>query len=276
MRLKEKISGTIKFLLLSCIAIITIFPLYFTVVSAFKEENEYFINMFGLPNAWSIENFVHFFEQYSVFSMLKNSIVVSLVPLVVMILLSSLTGFVFAKYPFRGSERLLNFIIAFMMVPPMVLLIPVFLMMAKMGLVNNTISLILFYTAFYMPFSVYLMTANFKNIPDECIESAKLDGAGMLRIYWSIGIPLCKPTIMTLFTLSFLWCWNEFLYSMMLLQRPDVRTLTVGVATVIGKNQTDMPLLYAGLLVNIVPVLILFIVCQKYLQKGLTAGAVKG
>ena len=276
MKRKQRIGDIVKFLLLSCIAFFTIFPLYFTVVSAFKDENEYFINMFGLPEVWTIENFVHFFQQYSVQDMLRNSVLVSVIPLVVMILFASLAGFVFAKYPFRGSEKILNFIIAFMMVPPMVLLIPVFLMMAKLELINNPISLILFYIAFYMPFSVYLMTANFKSIPEECIESAKLDGAGMFRIYWSIGIPLCRPTIMTLFTLSFLWCWNEFLYSMMLLQKPEVRTMTVGVATVIGKNQTDMPLLYTGLLINIIPVLILFIVCQKYLQKGLVAGAVKG
>ncbi len=207
--------------------------------------------------------------------MYRNSAIVTLLSLILMIFLASLAGFIFAKFPYKYSDNILAFIIAFMMVPPMVLLIPVYLMMAKIGLINSYLSLILFYVAFYMPFSVYLMTANFKSIPDECIDAARLDGADMFRIYRDIGLPLCRPTIMTLFTLSFLWCWNEFSYSMMLLQKPEIRTLTVGVATVIGKNQTDMPLLYAGLLVNSIPVLILFIFGQKYLQKGLVAGAVK-
>ena len=107
-----------------------------------------------------------------------------------MIFLASLAGFIFAKFPYKYSDNILAFIIAFMMVPPMALLIPVYLMMAKIGLINSYLSLILFYVAFYMPFSVYLMTANFKSIPDECIDAARLDGADMFRIYRDIGLPL--------------------------------------------------------------------------------------
>lgn len=265
----------VKMAILIFLAGITLFPLYFTVVSSFKQHNEYIVNMFGLPRQWTTDNFIHFFQRYDVWQMYRNSAIVTFISLLLMIFLASLAGFIFAKFPYKYSDNILAFIIAFMMVPPMVLLIPVYLMMAKIGLINSYLSLILFYVAFYMPFSVYLMTANFKSIPDECIDAARLDGAGMFRIYRDIGLPLCRPTIMTLFTLSFLWCWNEFSYSMMLLQKPEIRTLTVGVATVIGKNQTDMPLLYSGLLVNCVPVLVLFVFGQKYLQKGLVAGAVK-
>ena len=168
-------------------------------------------------------------------------------------------------------------IVSCMTIPTIILLIPIYQMMSGLKLINNYASLILYFTAEVIPFSLYLLTSNFKEaIPTECIESAKIDGAGLFSLFRHIALPLGKPAIFTLLTLNFLYIWNEFLYSMLFLQTNELRTLTVGVATIIGKRVTDMPLLYAGLFVNTIPVIVVFGISQKYLVKGLTAGAVKG
>lgn len=262
------------FLLLA--AFTTLFPFYFMLVSSFKTKAEYYINFFSIPFDLTLQNFTALFERFNVLKMIGNSSIVNLVAIPVSTFVVTLAGFIFAKFPYKGSNTIFMLIVACMMVPPIVLIIPVYLMMSHLGLVNNYLSLIITYVCMSIPFSLYLATSNFKLIPTECIESAKIDGAGLFALYYKIALPLGKPVILTLLTLNFLSFWNEFLYSMLFLQTNETRTLTVGVATIIGRYTVDMPLLFTGLLVNTIPVLIVFIFAQKYFVKGLTAGAVKG
>lgn len=272
-----KLSTVLVSAALTIVAATTIFPFYIMIVSALKTNTEYAKNFLGLPQQATLKSFSMLFDRFNVFGMAFNSLIITCVSLAASTFIIALAGFIFAKLPYPGSNKILIAIVACMTIPTIILLIPIYQMMSSLKLINNYLSLIIYYTAEVIPFSLYLLTSNFKDaIPTECIESAKIDGAGLFSLFRHIALPLGKPAIFTLMTLNFLYIWNEFLYSMLFLQTNELRTLTVGVATIIGKRVTDMPFLYAGLLVNTIPVVIVFGICQKYLVKGLTAGAVKG
>lgn len=277
MKKRFKLSTMLITAALSIVAATTVFPFYIMIVSALKTNNEYAKNFLGLPRHVTFKSFSMLFDRFNVLGMAFNSLLVTVVSLIASTFIIALAGFIFAKLPYRGSNKILMSIVACMTIPTIILLIPIYQMMSSLNLINNYFSLIIYYTAEVIPFSLYLLTSNFRDaIPTECIESAKIDGAGLFSLFRHIALPLGKPAIFTLLTLNFLYIWNEFLYSMLFLQTNELRTLTVGVATIIGKRVTDMPFLYAGLLVNTIPVVIVFGICQKYLVKGLTAGAVKG
>ena len=276
MGLKSRSARVLVFTFLLLVAVTTVFPLYFMVVTSFKDTADYYQHFLGLPSRPTLVNYQHLFLQFSMFRMAFNSAVVSVAMLVLSTLICSMASFIFAKLPYRGSATIFLGIVACMMVPPIVLIIPVYLMMSAFSLINNYLSLILFYTAMVIPFSIYLITSNYRMIPNELIESARLDGAGLFGIYWYVMLPLGRSIVMTLLTLNFLWAWNEFLYSLLFLQTNELRTLTVGVAVIIGRRVVDTPLLLTGLLVNSIPVLLVFTFANRYLVKGLIAGAIKG
>lgn len=272
---KIKLSNGAVFLVLVSIAFTTIYPFYFMVSSMFKTKDEYLVNLLGLPHNPTTHNIIMLFDKFNVFKMLFNSAFVNIISLFISTFFVSLGGLIFAKFPFKYSNKILFLIISCMMIPPILLIMPVYQMMAKMGLINNYLSLILFYIANSIPFALYLITSYYRSISNEIIESAKIDGAGLFKIYYGIMLPLAKPVILTILTLNFLWFWNEFLFSMLFLNAPAMKTLTVGVATIVGRFSTDMPLLLTGLFINCIPVIIVFFTAQRYLVKGLVAGAIK-
>jgi multiple sugar transport system permease protein len=148
-------------------------------------------------------------------------------------------------------------------------------MLIGMRLLNKHIGLILVYVTLAAPFGTYLMTSYFRGIPFELVEAAQIDGANHLQILWRIMVPVARPAIVTLGIFNFLWMWNELLLSLLILQDDSVRTLMVGVATLRGQYTTNIPLLSAGLFLAATPVLIVFLVFQTQLTKGMTMGAVK-
>jgi ABC-type glycerol-3-phosphate transport system permease component len=233
------------------------------------------VNLFGLPKEFTLINFQTLFERYDILKMTFNTTLVTAISVFLAATANTLAGFIFAKRPYRGSDKILSSIVATMAVPGIVLVIPTYLMMSKLHLINTYPSIILKYTAMSIPFSLYLITANFKLIPTELLESAMMDGAGLFKQYYYIALRLGKPAILTMMALNFLSFWNELLYALLFLQTNSKRTLTVGVATTIDQYTTNMPVLMTGLLINCVPVIVFFILANRYLVKGLTAGAFK-
>jgi len=277
MKVRKFTPGTVVlYLLLFAASASTLFPFYFLLVSAFKKGGEYFTNYLGIPLSPTLSNFVNLFTQFPTLRMAFNSLLITSVAVIALTVIVAMASFIFTKFPYPGSQLIELGIIAAMMVPMVVLIIPVYLTFSWLKLINSYLSPIIFYTSVCIPFSLYLCTAGFKGIPDECVEAAMIDGASLSQIFTRVIVPMGKPSIITMITLNFLWCWNEFLYSMLLLQKPNLRALTVGVALTIGKRTTDMPLMLCGLLVSALPLLALFVVANKYLVKGMTAGAVKG
>jgi ABC-type glycerol-3-phosphate transport system permease component len=269
-------SRVILFAILAALALTTLYPIVFVGLTTFKERGEYIQSMFGLPRALFFGNFAVLFDRFNILRIMLNSFIITSATIALSLVVSSMAAFSFAKLPFRGSSTVFVVVIASMMIPGQVLMIPVYLMMSRLGLVNTHFSVILFYTTTSLPFAVYFLTANMRSIPDELVESARIDGASPPRIYAGLMIPMSLPTVMTLTILTFLSCWNELLYAMLFLQKESVKTLTLATATLVGRYTTNIPLMMTGLFVNCIPVIIVFVFFQKYVVRGVTMGAVKG
>jgi ABC-type glycerol-3-phosphate transport system permease component len=187
-----------------------------------------------------------------------------------------LAAFAFSKMPFRGSGTILNFVVSLMVVPPVVMIVPLFILYAQLQFTSTYQGIILIYTGLTMPFSVYLLTNFFKTVPHDIVESALIDGCNHFRILWRIFVPLSAPALVTLVIVNALWIWNELLLALVFLPKDEMRTLMVGITAFKSKLNLDIPITMAGLLLSTLPMLVLYVLFQRFFIRGLTAGATKG
>lgn len=271
----RKIGLILVYAVLISIVFSIFYPFVFMILNSLKTEAEYFSNIFGFPKTLNFTNFRVAFERFNILVCARNSLIVTMGAIILQGLASSMAAYSFAKLPFRGSNKVYGIILACLMLPGQCLMVPVYLMMSKMGLISSYWSCILYFGATGIPFGTFVLTSQCHSIPDEILDAAEIDGANPVRTFTNIVFPLLRPAITTVAILGFLSCWNDLLYSMLLLQKNSVRTLTVEVATTVGKYSNNMPLLYTGLLLNCIPTVLVFIFFQKYIVQGMVAGAVK-
>jgi multiple sugar transport system permease protein len=205
-----------------------------------------------------------------------NSLIVTAGTVLLLSIVASMAGYAFAQMRFRGSRALFLVILAGMMIPIQVILVPFYQLILATDLLNKHIGLMLSYTAFFLPFSIYMMTAYYASVPAEITEAAKVDGASLWASYWRIMLPMGKPALATLAILNTLYAWNDLLVSLLVMQDREVRTLMVGIAGLRGEYISDVPVMAAGLVLGALPVIVLFLVFQRQITKGMTLGAVKG
>ena len=260
------------FLVLLGIALTTIYPLIFMALNAFKQRSEYYTNPYGLPKSLYFGNFQIAVENFGLLQSFANSMLVTITAILLVTTLAGLAAFAVAKLRFRGKQAVFYSIISMMLIPGQVLLIPIYLMFARLGLVNNHLSVILMYTVINLPFGVFFLTAAFRGIPDELIEAARIDGASLVQVFRHIIMPLGRPAVLTLATLSFLNMWNELLLALILLPDETKRLITPAITMVMGRFTTNQPLLMTGLLITSVPTIAVLIIFSRYLVKGIAAG----
>jgi raffinose/stachyose/melibiose transport system permease protein len=263
------------FLILSVTAITTTYPLFFIAVNAFKTKVEYFSNVYGLPHDLYMGNFALLQENLNILRAVGNSAFVVCIGVFVSTLLAALASFPIAKLRFSGKRPIFLMVVSFMLIPGQVLLIPIYLLFANVGLIDNHLSVILVFVVTTLPFGVFLLTSSFVGIPTEMIDSAKVDGASLLRIFASIILPMGRPAVTTLAVLNFLSMWNELLLALVLLPDESKRLLTPTLATLIGRLATNQPVLMAGLLISALPTILMLIIFSRYLIKGITLGVGK-
>ena len=192
-----------------------------------------------------------------------------------MTLLASLAAFATSKMEFRGRLPLLKVLVSLMVMPPVVMVIPLFILMVRIGWVNNFASVILIYSGLLAPFSVYLLNSFFGSVHDEIIAAAAIDGCSTFQIFRYIMLPLSLPALTTLVVVNVLWVWNELLISLIFLQGDEIRTFMAGLTQFQGRFAVDQPLVMAGALLGMLPIMVLYLFGQRYFVRGLTAGAVK-
>lgn len=265
----------VGFGVLSLMAASAIYPLVFVALTAFKTESGYAADPVGLPSPVTLEFLGRALEAGRVVDYTVNSLLVVSAAVVLVVAVASPAGFALARLRFPGRRILLVGVVGLMTIPAAVLMIPLFRLVGQLGLVNTYPGLVLVYATLNLPFAIYLVAAYVGGLPKEILEAAEVDGASLFGQFRSIVLPLSVPALATIVTLVFLWLWNELLFGLLILQDPDMRTLTVGLATLQGQHTTPVPLLAAGLLVSMGPVLVVFLVAQRHLARGLTAGAVK-
>lgn len=259
---------------MAVLALSSIYPVYFTLNNALKTNKGYILDRFGLVSEPTLQNFTDAWGRARLSDYLFNSVVVTAGAVALLLLSSSLAGFALAMLRFPYRRLLFIVILASLMIPVQVVLVPFYRTMIALHLINTRTGLILAYTAFFLPFCVYLMTAFYSRLPRELLEAARMDGAGLLQIWWNIMLPMGRPALLTLGILNTLYCWNDVLISLLVLQKE--RTVMVGIAALRGEYTTNVPLLSAGIALAAAPIILIYIFFQRQIVNGIAVGAVKG
>jgi raffinose/stachyose/melibiose transport system permease protein len=252
-----------------------VLPLLFMAATAFRKPADWANAKIGLPTTFSLGAFGRAWHGANIEVYFRNSAIITSCTVALSVVTATLAGYAFSKQRWRGSGAVYLFVLAWIAIPPLLLMVPIYVEMVQLGLLNTYWSMVLLYTALNLPFNVYLMTSYFRTVPDELIEAARIDGAGVHRTFQAILLPLAKPALATLIIFNVLWAWNEFLFALLMLQTDNVKTLTVGVLQLQGRFVSDYPALMAGLLITSLPVIAAYLVFQRHLVRGIVAGAVK-
>ena len=256
------------------LALTCLYPVWFAINNALKTEKGYILNRFNLVTDPTIQNFINAWNRSRLSEYFLNSVVTTAGAVALLLIVSSLAGFAFAMLRFPYRKLLFIVILASLMIPVQVVLVPFYRTIVTLGLVNTRIGLIISYTSFFLPFCVYLMTAFYSALPKELVEAARMDGAKLIQIWWHVMLPLGKPALITLGILNTLYCWNDVLISLLVLQKE--RTLMVGIAALKGEYTTNVPLLMAGIVIAAAPIVIIYVIFQRRIVNGIATGAVKG
>ena len=253
-----------------------LYPLYFMMINALKTRPGYYTNPFSLPPTplqWI--NFSAMISQFKILLLFRNTFIICAGTIVLLILLGVTGSYAFAKLRFRWTQPVYIAIVATLFIPAQVTMIPMYVLFAKVDLVNSYTGVILAYTAQFIPEVVMLMTANFRSIPNEMLEAAEIDGCRYGNVLRHVVLPTGRAAVFLTVIFYFIVMWNDLFIPMILLQKMDMRTVTVALASLIARYTGDPPYQFAGLLLSAIPALIVYIVFQQYIVKGLTAGAIK-
>jgi ABC-type glycerol-3-phosphate transport system permease component len=260
---------------MTLLALSAIFPIYFMLANAFRTRDQWAASKLALPTALSLDNFGQAWAATNGGGYVVNSLIVTIATVLLSVALATTAGYSFAKLRWRASRLTFFFVLAWMAVPPLLLMVPIYVEMVDLGLVNTYWSVVLLYSALNLPFNAYLMTAFFRAIPDELIEAAWVDGASVHAIFARIMAPLSVPAIVTIIIFNVLYVWNEFVFALLLLQSDDVKTLMPGLLQLQGRFFFEYPTLLAGLLIASLPMVAVYLIFQRYLVRAIAAGALK-
>lgn len=262
--------------------LIIIIPIYWLIMPSFEPPSEMFAFPPKLfPTTFTLKNYIDLFVSYPKTVTLdmplyiRNSLLVCSVVSFIGILISMLGGYALARIVFKGRSLMRTSIIATQMMPAVLFFIPIYLMMKRIGLINNLISLILIYPGMIAPFSTIMSEAYIAGIPREIEEGAMIDGASTLTIIFRIIFPLSAPLMVAVFTYSFVWTWNDLIIALVLCHGNEVRTASVGLFGFIGAATIEWGGLLAGTVLCILPPLLIFSFFQKYMIRGILAGSIK-
>lgn len=273
--IENKVKKVILYTALIGGLVLTLAPFFWMLSTSFKSR----AGFFAMPPEWlpaepTLAHYKDLFEKVDFFRYFINSTIVAFAVTIFGLFLNSLAGYAFAKYKFPGRDRIFAVLIIALMVPGQVTMMPVFLILKELGLINSYLGLIV--TGTVSVFGIFLIRQFVQTIPNELIESARIDGCSEFGIYWRIILPLCKPVLATLGIFTFMASWNSFLWPLIVMVREEMYTLPVALATLSGQHSTEYGLLMAGAVVVVLPVIIVFLFAQKYIIEGISTTGLKG
>ncbi len=275
--MNKKISLSLVFqhLIIVVLAVYCLFPVIWVCFSSFKPQSELFkIPMTFFPKNWSFSNYISALSYGSFLQYFSNTLFVSVVATIITVLINIMSGYALAKYIFPGRNIIFSIMIGTLMIPLQVIMIPIFLQLKRFGMLNSLWGIIIPPAA--TPTGIFLARQYMVNLPNSMIESARIDGAKEFFIFRKIIIPLSKPIIATIAIFSFMWRWNDYLWPLIVITDNDKQTLQQALANFVGQLQINWSALLAMTTISIIPVIIVFLMFQKYFMSGITAGAVKG
>lgn len=266
----------VSYVLMAVMAVIALYPLAWMVVGSMKTEAEFYGNIWGLPASPNWGNFAAAWERGDLGRKFLNSLVVTIGTLAIVLPTTSMAAYAFTTMTFRGRRFAYYFLLMGIMIPFGVTAIPVFTVVASLGLLNTRLALILVYSAQAIAFSTFLMCAFFEALPREIEEAARIDGCTRFGAFWRVMLPLARPGLAAQAVFVGVSAWNEYFLASLIIRNPDSQTIPLGLVTFVGRYATDYPVLFAALTMSTLPLLTLYLIAQRHFVAGLTGGAVKG
>ena len=271
---KKQIKNILIFSLLTLVAVLFIIPFLWVISTSLKPESAVF-SLQWFPETWKFDNYLKVFEKIPFLPYLKNSIVISLLTIIGTVLSSSIVAYAFGCLEWPGRNTIFIFIIATMMLPLQVIMIPLFIMFKELGWLNTIKPLTI--PAFFGggAFNIFLLRQFFLSIPKSLLDAARIDGCSELRIYWSIVLPLAKPALATVAIITFMFAWNDFLGPLIYLSEKAQGTLALGIAQYAGQMNPEYSVLMAASVLMMLPIIIIFFMFQKYFIQAFTMSGIK-
>ncbi|WP_038044795.1 MULTISPECIES: carbohydrate ABC transporter permease [Thermocrispum] len=259
-------------------AIVSVMPLLWAVVTAFKPNDEVFGAPFALPSEWRVDNFGRAWGGASIGQFFVNTVIVVSGALLLTMLLSTMAAYVLARYEFRGNRFLFYLFASGLMFPVFLAVVPLFFVVRNLGLLHTHLGLILVYTAYALPFSVFFLTAFFRTLPNAVAEAALIDGCSHAGVFFRVMLPMARPGIVSVALFNFLSMWNQYLLPLVLNQNNEsTAVLTEGLAMLQAQQgyDADWSALFAGMVISMLPVLVVYLIFQRKIREGFVAGALK-
>lgn len=253
-----------------------ILPIFFLINSSLRESNDFARSPFSLARSPHFENFSQVWAEGEFKSYFFNSAIITGGSLILIIVLALGAGFVLGRYTFRGSNIVLGFVLTGMLVPAKLAILPLFIQLNWMHLLDSRLGLILVYTSAALPAAIFIMSGFFRSLPTDIDNAARVDGAGEIQLLRRVLIPLVKPGMAIVAIYSAIPIWNDFFLPLVFIQSPEKKTLMQGLTVFFGQYASQWGVLFAGLTLAALPLILLYLVLSEQFIKGLTAGAVKG
>lgn len=269
-------AGTsLRFVVLLAGAAVMIVPFAMMVATSFKQQS-YVLTPDLVPDPATLDNYVRAWTSSGFAHYFLNSAVVSLSTVLLVLLLGSMMAYAFARFEFVGKKVVFYSMIATLMIPGMMLLIPQYFVARDLGVLDTKTGLVMFYVAGQLAFTTFLLRGFFAGVPRELDEAMLIDGANRLHIYWHLMLPLARPALATAAIFTFLGSWDEFVWAVTIIDSKDNRTLPMAIQLFQGQHGTSWGLVFAASTIAVIPVIAVFVVFQRYFVSGLAAGALKG
>lgn len=257
------------------LAVIALIPFLWMISTSFKSRGA----LMSIPIEWIPENptwdaYIKVFSKFPFAKTIANSLFISVSYTAITLLSSAMAAFAFAKLRFTGSRVIFGGYLATMMIPTQVTMIPLFVIMTKLGLKDSYASVIM--PSIFRPFAIFLLVQQMRTIPEDLLAAARIDGAGVFQVFRKIALPLCIPSLATLSITTFMESWNDYLWPLLMLGDKDKMTLPIALSTLNGQYGTEYNVLMAGSLISMVPIIVIYIIAQKQFKSGMMAGGIKG
>jgi raffinose/stachyose/melibiose transport system permease protein len=265
-----------KAIFLTIVAIFVAVPLLTTVLGGFKTLGELRTNPFGLPQSWEWQNYWGILASKRYWGLLRNSLIIASLSTALTLAVASMAGFVFAHLKFFGSRMLADYLTIGLLFPAATAILPLFIKVRDLGLLDTYFGVVLPQVAFSLAMSILLFRRFFKDLPGELLEAALIDGCGYIAYFRHMTLPLSRPILATVGTIAFVHSWNAYLLPLVMLNSDDLYPWPLGIMVYQGEYSSEWNLILAFITLTILPTVVLFLLAQKHIVAGLTAGAVKG
>ena len=272
---KRHLSTTGYYVVSILLAVVAMIPFLWMISTSLKSRGALMsIPIEWIPDEPTLNAYGEVFSRFPFMKTIGNSLFISVSYTLITLVSASMAAFAFAKVRFRGSEGILKVYLAMMMIPTQVTMIPLFVIMNNLGLIDSYASVIL--PSIFKPFAVFMLVQQMRSIPNDYLDAARVDGAGIFNVYARIALPMCAPTLATLAVTTFMESWNDYLWPLLMLTDRNKMTLPIALSTLNGQYNTEYNVLMAGSLISMIPIIIIYLCAQKQFKNGLMAGGIKG